>query len=216
MSATGIISIIAPIFAFLLATAATVLSFIFILPEKRKLPGFFRFVRNLFNFRYLVIEKILQALYIFSTIFIILYGFFSLFSFHTEMIYNYGGTNYYGDYYGSYYTEKLVWDGWKGLLMMILGPIFVRIFYEASMMIILLIKNVIQINGKLKNQNENESNADIFALPNFSNAANAPEATPTNFETPVTAQPSATPAKATNCPKCGMALDENGKCPLCD
>ena len=187
------------ILSILLAITATVLSFVFIVPDKRKLPGFFRFCRDLFNFRYLIIEKILQALYIFSTVFIIVFGFFMLFSFHTE-IKQIGGS-----YWGSAsFSEKIVWDGWVGFIFMILGPILLRIVFEFSMMTILLIKNVIQINNKLKNQNEGAAEAnDMFGVPSYSKAKKAAPAA------------SAAP-KVSFCPNCGTRLDENGKCPLCD
>ena len=63
--------------AALLAIAATVLAFVFIVPEKRreKLNAFGKFLHDTCNFKYLVVEKLLQALYIFSTALIILNGF---------------------------------------------------------------------------------------------------------------------------------------------
>lgn len=125
------------------AIAATVLAFIFIVPEKRraKLNAFGKFLHDTCNFKYLLVEKILQALYIFATAFTILLGFFSLFQ-----------------------AEFLV-----GLVMMIVGPIALRLVYELFMMAVLLLKNVIMINKKLKNQNDTaDSSADVFAAPDLS------------------------------------------------
>lgn len=85
----------------------------------------------------------LQALYIFATAFVILSGFFMLFQ------------TTYGHWLGGY-----------GLLTMILGPIVIRLVYELLMMMVLLVKNVIAINNKLKNQN-NEGSKDIFATPQY-------------------------------------------------
>ena len=42
---------------------------------------------------------------------------------------------------------------------MVLGPIAVRLCYELLMMAVLLLKNVISINRKLKNQNERSADA---------------------------------------------------------
>ena len=55
----------------ILAVAATVLAFIFLVPEKKysRLNAFGKFMHKTLNFKYLIIEKILQALYIFSTAF---------------------------------------------------------------------------------------------------------------------------------------------------
>lgn len=70
------------IVAVVLAIAATVLAFIFVVPEKRreKLNAFGKFLHDLCTFKFLVVEKILQALYIFSTAFIVLYGVLQLFN----------------------------------------------------------------------------------------------------------------------------------------
>lgn len=121
--------IVFTILSVLLAIAATVLSFIFITPEKKreKLPKFFQIVHDIFNFNGLIIEKILKALYIFSTIFAILYFFFMIFT----------GTNFF-----------------MCLLSMIFTPIVIRIGFEFAMMLILLVKNVISINKKMKSENK--------------------------------------------------------------
>ena len=64
--------------ALVLAIAATVLAFVFIIPEKRreKLGAFGKFLHDACTFKFLLVEKILQALYIFSTAFVVLYGVF--------------------------------------------------------------------------------------------------------------------------------------------
>ena len=102
------------------AIACTILVFIYILPEKRKnsLPKFLQIVRRILNMDDLLIEKILKALYIFSTLFCIIGGFFMLFNF---------SSNIYG---------QLTWYGWRGFLMIIIGPIAIRLAYEALMMFI--------------------------------------------------------------------------------
>lgn len=134
--------------AVLLAIAATILAFIFIVPDSKreKLNSFGKFLHDALNFKFLIVEKILQALYIFATAFIILDGFFMLF-------------------------QTMPWDGmWLGgfgILTMILGPIIIRLVYELLMMMIILVKHVISINSKLKNQNDG-SQRDYFAAPDIS------------------------------------------------
>ena len=49
-----------------------------------------------------------------------------------------------------------------------LGPIALRLTYELLMMAVLAVKNIISINNKLRNQNEGEVKADIFAAPDMS------------------------------------------------
>ena len=137
------------VIAFLVALTATILAFIFLVPEKRKarLNSFGKFLHETLNFKYLVIEKVMQALYIFSTAFTLIYGFIMLFQTSTTYDYN---------YYTGILEEETEWLGWAGLLMMILGPIAVRLSYEMIMMAILLVKNVIQINNKLKTPDTEE------------------------------------------------------------
>lgn len=190
IAVNGALSVVATV----LAIAATVLAFIFIVPEKRreKLNAFGKFLHDTFNFRYLVVEKIFQALYIFATAAVILNGFFMLFTF----------------VYGT-------WLGGYGILLMIFGPIVVRLVYELLMMIIILIKNVISINNKLKNQSGDETSADVFATPDISEVREAikQQAEAKKAEAAAEEKPAAPAAKF--CIKCGSKLDENGNCPNC-
>lgn len=124
----------------LLTLGATVCTYIFVLPEgKIKAKGFFgkvfASVRDIFTFKELFIDKILQALYILATLGCILVGFMLLFGFRC---------------YDSFWSGfSVTWTGGWGLLLMFVGPIAVRIAFEIIMMFVLLVKNVMQINGKL-------------------------------------------------------------------
>ena len=136
------------ILALVFAAIATILAFIFIVPDKKRgsLNRFGKFLHDTFNFKYLIIEKVLQALYILVTCYVVFVGFFMLFYVQK---YRWGDDKWYGGY---------------GLLLMIVGPIAVRLAYEGIMMFILLIKNVIQINNKLRypddyNKNKKQSEA---------------------------------------------------------
>ncbi|MCL1807422.1 MAG: DUF4282 domain-containing protein [Oscillospiraceae bacterium] len=127
-----------------LALAGTIVSYILLIPEKRKanLNKFFTFVRNVFTFKHLLLESILRALYVFSTFFVIFAGFFMLFS----------GYRRYSWYGGGFESAAL-----EGLLTMVLGPIAVRLAYEAMMLFVLLVKNTIAINTKLESKPGKES-----------------------------------------------------------
>ena len=180
---------VAYILGLILALAGTIVSVILITPEKRRavLPKFFQFVHDVFNFKFLILEKILKFLYIFSTLFTILTGFFMLFSGYETYSY-YGGSDF--------HSVAL-----EGLLVMILGPVLIRIVYEFMMMTILLVKNVIQLNNKTKNQNEGTEQSSIFnAQPMFTQqTAPAPVAEDWKF-----------------CTSCGNRYDRNrGGCPNC-
>ena len=172
------------IIALILGIAATVLAFIFLVPDKKaeKLNKFGKAIHSLLTFKFLFIEKILQALYIFTTAFIILEGFLMLFS------------SYFGVYLGGY-----------GILIMILGPIVVRIIYEILMMTILLIKNVIQINNKLKNQNDCPTKKSQFDVP-----------TVEEIKAEYKSAPTPAPQTPNFCSKCGSSLNPDGSCPNCN
>lgn len=118
--------------------------------------------------------------------------------------------------------EKL---GGYGILLMVLGPIAVRLCYELLMMAVLLLKNVISINRKLKNQNERSADADLFAVPELHRTQpsqpTAPvtpvaPAAPAQRSTPFQPAEQAAPAAPSFCTRCGAHLDENGHCPNCD
>lgn len=210
----GVFSIIGGI----LAGVATVLAYVFIVPESRreKLNAFGKFLHDTFNFKYLIVEKILQALYIFFTADLIILGFFMLFAAPE-------------DFFGHRH-----WLGGYGILIMILGPILIRLVYELLMMAILLLKNVISINNKLRNQNGKEEKDSVFAAPDMSGLRQQIQAKAAQHQNRQNPQSTQYPQNAQNvqnvqnaqkpqsapvfrfCSKCGSPLDENGKCHNCD
>lgn len=127
------------------AIALTVLTLVFIIPEKKRagLNKVFAWLHDVLNFKTLFIEKILKALYALCTFACIAIG--ACWMFGIE-IYRYSG-------YNDYYADEFNWMGGWGILLMILGPIAVRIAYEIIMMFILLVKNTIEINNKMKSEN---------------------------------------------------------------
>ena len=200
------------IIAVVLAIAATVLAFIFIVPEKKRatLNKPLQFLHDTLNFKFLIIEKILQALYIFSTAFTVLFGVVSLFQFEKTI----DGYSIDPETFEVVYDYSYEWGGFSGLLIIILGPIVVRLVYEGLMMTFLLIKNVIQINSKLKNQNEGE-NTSMFDLPEISfpkKAAQPAQTAPVNTYEPPVAPAPATPDQPKFCKVCGSPTVD-GHCP---
>lgn len=195
------------ILAVLVAIAATVLAMIFIIPENKRenLGSFGKFIHDLCNFKFLIIEKILKALYIFSTVFIIVFGFLNLFNFYT---------NWNGD---------LRWGGLMGIAYMILGPIVIRLTYELTMLMILLTKNTISINNKIKGEDTKDGDSifdvklperkpkpqPVYQAP-ANNVYQAPQA-------PVNPAPQQVPQAPVSsfCGRCGSPLLPNGQCPNC-
>lgn len=130
MRTTYYIQAFAPIVVALVSLVLMILLFIFVVPEKKRasLGGFGKFLHDTVNFKYLIIEKILQAFYIFVTIYVFGIGF-------CRIILQY-----------QFRVAAII----EGVLIMLLGPIVIRVAYELIMMAILLVKNVIQINNKLR------------------------------------------------------------------
>lgn len=181
------------IIATILAIAATVVAFVMIVPERKreKLGRFGKFLHDAVNFKFLIVEKILQALYIFVTAYVILCGFFMLFMAPET------------------WTGRH-WLGGYGILLMVLGPIAVRLCYELLMMAVLLLKNVISINNKLRNQNGGKEQDGVFAAPDMSALRQQ------LHSKAVRPQSSQNPSAPNFCSKCGSPLNEDGKCPNCD
>ena len=130
----------------------TVLAYKHIIPEKKRagLNKLGQFLSDVFNFKFLIIEKIFQFLYVLCTIACVCLG--------LSMIL---GINI----YHSSYLDKIYfnWYGIYGILFAVVGPFAVRLVYEMAMLGLLLVKNVIQINKKLKSQTEEEE----YQMPKF-------------------------------------------------
>lgn len=127
------------------ALACTIVSMIMIVPagKRDQLPGFFQFLHDLFNFKWLILEGILKFFYILSTLSCVFMGFFMLFSVYQPI--------------ALFASSSAKSTAGYGILVMILGPVLVRIIYEACMLGILLVKNVIELNNKIKDQSGNAS-----------------------------------------------------------
>ena len=132
-------TIVSNILAAITAIALTVLLFIFILPEKKraKQKKIFRTIADIFTFKDLLLDKILTVLYTFTTVLSIVTGLFYLVTLN---------------YYISPWDGKLSVTGYMGLYGLILlvgGPIVIRVVFELLMMFVLLVKNTMSINKKL-------------------------------------------------------------------
>lgn len=176
------------------AFIATILLFILVLPDKKRanLNGFFKGIADIFNFRTLLIEKIVKFLYTFTTIAAILFGFFMLFM------------QEFGRSLALY-----------GLLVMFISPIAIRLLFEITMMAILLVKNVIEINNKLgyKNSDDKGNTASPFAEPKLPKKVEAP-VQPKAAAAPAQQAAPAQPKTPSVCATCGT-LRANENAPFC-
>lgn len=114
-----------------LAVAVTALLVVLVLPKEKdgRLPAFFQLLYDLFTPKTLVIEKLLQILYVFLTCLAVLYGIVVFFN---------------GFFSG---FGNLV----MGLLVLAIGPILLRVLYELVLLLVMQVKTVREISQKLDN-----------------------------------------------------------------
>lgn len=225
----------------IVAVVLTVLVYVLILPKSKegKLGKFPQFLRDLFKFKKLFIEEILRFIYIFQTFLCIGIGFFMMFgqvgglslsSSTTKSIAN-GIASGIASGNAAEITKSINKAASSlvqpkstfviGLLILILGPILLRIAYELTMMLILLVSNVKEINAKLG------TNMTISQVAKM----NVEEVTPA--VTPVEPVPTPEPVQETvtvepvrenvveepavkKCPQCGAEVsDEQKFCMTC-
>lgn len=119
------------IIAMILSIIAVVFLYVFILPDKKRstLTKPLLVIHDFLKIKKLMIESILRFLYVYSVVESVIGGFVKIqFAFFSE-------------------------DGFaflEGMLVMILGPILWRIVYEALLMGVMLVKNVMEINNHLQ------------------------------------------------------------------
>lgn len=192
------------------ALAAAIVILVMILPKSKDGSfnnAFLQGLHNYFQFKQLYVEMILKVLFLLSTCFCVFTGFFMLF--------------------GRAFL--------RGLMLMLLGPLVLRLVYEFTMMLILLVQNTMEINRKLSGPEpgrakpqsqtaptrgsddaEAEPSAAPAPEPGVSEAkASAPAVQPPAAEP--TAQTVPTEAAIRFCPNCGTRYDANGTdtCPVC-
>lgn len=181
--------------AVILAVVGTVLIMVLVTPEKRraKLPKALQVFADICNFKGLLLEYIVRALYIFLTILTVVTGIFTILSAPF--------TGSAGGFFGAVFG---------GLLTIVLGVILIRVIFEFTMMFILLVKNVMQINNKMPGKAQDPMELHV---------AHTPKAPAPTYTAPVAPPPAApaapaAPANMVFCSQCGTRYDANqGGCP---
>jgi hypothetical protein len=183
----------------ILAIGGTIVSYIFIIPAKKRngLNKFLRFLHDVFNFKSLLLEQIIRGMYVLTTIFVITTGFFMLFSVQRTL-------------FGSNTTSTAP----MGAVMMLVGPFFVRLVYEGIMMFILLVKNTIEINNKIP-YNGNAPAAQPARPVQPAPVQQPAPPPPAPVQQPTPPPPAPVAEKMVYCSVCGTRYDANAsqKCP---
>lgn len=143
----------------LAAIALTVILCIKVLPAK--FDGTFskkglQSVHDYFNFKKLYLESILKILFTFLTIACVVVGLLgatvgNAFQFIGNIV-----RAIENDYMSSWIWRNLFTNFFGGIALAVVAPIVLRLVYEGILMFILLVKNVIEINNKTKDQTKEE------------------------------------------------------------
>ena len=133
-------SSVATVLGIISSIAVIVFLYVKVLPQKYngKLENkYLQWMHNYFNFKKLYLEDILKFIFVVGTVLCVCIGFFMMFSV-TE--------TYFGDQsnFGA------------GLSVLIVGPIIMRLLFEVQMMGILLVRNVMEINKKMKTTSQED------------------------------------------------------------
>ena len=127
-------TVVAVFLALLVALSLVILLYVLVLPKKKNgtfSNKFVQWLHDYFRFKKLYIDSVLRFCFTFCTIFLICYGLFGMIA----------GIIDAPDYAFQYLLS--------GLATIILAPIGLRLFYELTMMLIMLVQNVMDINKKL-------------------------------------------------------------------
>lgn len=156
-------STLSTVLAALAAIAVTVLLCIKVIPAKK--DGTFQKpimqqAHDFFNFKKLYVESILKVIYAFCTVFAFVSGILTAvlgnFVFFISRIIDWADMSEYARRYADGFWSDTFSDMlgifFGGILAAILIPVILRITYELFMMFILLVKNTIEINNKIKKE----------------------------------------------------------------
>lgn len=112
--------------------------------EGRLMNRYAKAAQNFFGFKYSLAEVLLKFFYVGITSYCFIRGFFTMFC------------KEYGEY-----GDHMIWEG---IVMMVFYPLIVRFFFEMLMLFITLVKKIISIEAKLKDENPDSNKTSIFDL----------------------------------------------------
>ena len=136
-----------------LSIAGMVFLYLKILPKKYDGTfgnDFLQMIHDYFNFKKLYIESVLKFLFSLATISCIASGIAVIVSMFLGLFRSIGDFLI-GRIWSLEYILPSFFGGiFIGIIMIVAGPVIIRLIYEGIMMFILLVKNVIEINNKTK------------------------------------------------------------------
>ena len=155
-------SIILAILGVAAVVAAMVLLYRKVLPQK--LDGTFnnkylQALHDYFNFKHLYIESVLKFIFTLATVSCVVMGGVGLLHSVLDLLVGLGDLFDFGFRYFPYWIGSFVASVLSSALLAVLGPVVLRLVYEGTMMLILMVKNVIEINNKLSGPKDSTASA---------------------------------------------------------
>ena len=106
-------------------------------------------IHDYFNFKKLYIESVLKFVFALATVTCVVMGVIGLLMSVFDLLGGFVHLFDYGSGYFSYLMGNFVVSVLGSVAVAAFGPIVLRLVYEGTMMLILLVKNVIEINNKI-------------------------------------------------------------------
>ena len=120
-------------------------------------------LHDYFNFKKLYIESVLKFIFTLATVTCVVMGVVGLLMSVFDLLGGFVHLFDYGSGYFSYLMGNFVVSVLGSATIMVLGPIVLRLVYEGTMMLILLVKNVIEINNKIGAPAQSQAEEQIAA-----------------------------------------------------
>ncbi|MBO5340707.1 MAG: hypothetical protein J6A62_06905 [Oscillospiraceae bacterium] len=140
----------------LLGIAATIAAMILlcckVLPQSKDgtfSNKYLQMIHDYFNFKKLYIESVLKFIFALATVTCVVMGIIGLLMAVFNLLGGFVHLFDYGSGYFSYLMGSFVVSVLGSAATAVLGPVALRLVYEGTMMLILLVKNVIEINNKI-------------------------------------------------------------------
>lgn len=142
-------SSVASALTIILSIIVAVVGIVFFLPPKNreKFGKGFKRIFDFVNFKTFIVDYVLKGLYILSTAMCVIGGFLTIFTVRTTYQNVYNSNSVFSQTKAT--TSLSVDNIGTGLLIMVLGPIIVRIVYELIMLTIVAVRNIMEINKKM-------------------------------------------------------------------
>lgn len=159
--------------------AGMILLYLKVLPKK--LDGTFsnkllQFLHDYFNFKKLYVESVLKFIFALATVACIVVAVVGFVATICNFFVGLVDAMDWGSHYFDLVLENTLTGIVASVVLLVAGPVVLRLAYEFCMMFILLVKNVMEINNKTKDESAKEEAPAVDQAPEAPAVEQAPEA----------------------------------------